>query len=55
MTPVQEVADNVFQLGTKHVNWFVVVEDGAITVVDSGLPRYWDQLTDLLRRLGRSV
>ena len=55
MSSAREVTDNVFQLGTRHINWFVVADNGALTVVDAGLPRYWPQLTDLLSQIGRSV
>ncbi len=52
---ITEVANGVFRLGSRHVNWYVVVDGGSITVVDTGLPRYWPQLTHLLSAIGRSL
>ena len=51
----QRVADGVHRLGTRWVNWYVV-EDGAdLTVVDAGLPQYWDQLPATLSDIGRRL
>lgn len=55
LSKINEVADSVFRLGSRHVNWYVVVDDQSVTVVDSGLPRQWTQLTDLLGAIGRSL
>lgn len=43
------------RLGDRLVNWWLVVEDGAATLVDAGLPRQYGQLTGLLAQLGMSV
>jgi glyoxylase-like metal-dependent hydrolase (beta-lactamase superfamily II) len=37
---MSEVAPGVFRLGTRIVNWYLVLEDGALTAVDAGLPGY---------------
>jgi len=55
MSLVDEVADRVYRLGTEHINWYAVVDSTSVTVVDTGLPRYWPQLEALLTSLGRSV
>jgi glyoxylase-like metal-dependent hydrolase (beta-lactamase superfamily II) len=47
-----EIAKGVFRLGTKWVNLYLVVEDGEATLVDSGYPRYWTEITDVLETLG---
>lgn len=47
-----EVAPGIHRLGSSWVNWFLVEEGGRFTVVDSGLPGYFDQLLDLIRSLG---
>ncbi len=52
---VTEVADGIYRLGTQHANWYIVVDDSGVTVVDTGLPRYWGQLCDLLSSIGRSL
>ena len=52
MRPVRrEVADGVFRLGDRLVNWWLVVEGGRGTLVDAGLPRQYGQLTQLLSAL----
>jgi glyoxylase-like metal-dependent hydrolase (beta-lactamase superfamily II) len=47
-----EVADGVFRLGTRWVNWFLVKEGGRLTVVDAGLPQYWNELGPALEATG---
>jgi glyoxylase-like metal-dependent hydrolase (beta-lactamase superfamily II) len=42
--PPQLVAEDVVQLGTDLVNWFLVGTNGAVVVVDTGLPGYVSDL-----------
>ena len=53
--PPVQVADGVHRLGTSLVNWYVVDDGGRLTVLDCGLPGYWDQLEPGLAALGRST
>lgn len=48
------VGDGVVRLGTDLVNWFLVDGDGAVVVVDAGLPPYRPQLEPGLALLGRT-
>jgi glyoxylase-like metal-dependent hydrolase (beta-lactamase superfamily II) len=48
------VADGVVRLGTELVNWYLVEDDGRVSVVDAGAPKYLSQLDAGLRLLGRS-
>jgi glyoxylase-like metal-dependent hydrolase (beta-lactamase superfamily II) len=50
-----EVAEGVHRVEDAYTNWYVVAEDGALTVVDTGHPRSWRSLQELLRRLGRTA
>jgi glyoxylase-like metal-dependent hydrolase (beta-lactamase superfamily II) len=50
-----EVAPGVHRLGTRWVNWYVVEDGARLTVVDAGLPQYWDQLTAALAAMGRRI
>lgn len=45
------VAPDVYRLGDRRVNWWLVVEAGAATVVDAGLPGQYHQLPALLAHL----
>lgn len=54
-TPPTRVADGVTRLGTSLVNWYLVEEEGRLTVVDAGLPAYRPQLDVALRTLGRRL
>jgi glyoxylase-like metal-dependent hydrolase (beta-lactamase superfamily II) len=54
-TEPTEIASGVWRLGTELVNWYLVEEDGRLTVVDAGAPKYRPQLDVALARLGRSV
>ena len=52
---VREIAPGIHRLGDRLVNWWLVVEDGAATLVDAGLPRQYEQLHPLLAALDLSV
>jgi glyoxylase-like metal-dependent hydrolase (beta-lactamase superfamily II) len=52
---VTEVAPRVHRLGTRLVNWYVVEDDGGLTVIDAGMPAHRPMLDQLLSRLGRSL
>src|SRR5207237_5889030 len=54
-TESTEIASGVWRLGTELVNWYLVEEDGRLTVVDAGAPKYRPQLDVALGRLGRSL
>jgi glyoxylase-like metal-dependent hydrolase (beta-lactamase superfamily II) len=47
------VADGVVRLGTELVNWYLVEDDGHVTIVDAGAPKYRPQLDRGLELLGR--
>ena len=49
------VGDGVYRLGDRLVNWWLVVEKRAATVVDAGLPGHYAQLLGLLDALGLPV
>ena len=52
---VTEVALGVHRLGAKYCNYYVVENEGRVTVVDAGLSGYWDQLEPALQHLGRGL
>jgi glyoxylase-like metal-dependent hydrolase (beta-lactamase superfamily II) len=54
-TDPTEVASGVWRLGTELVNWYLVDDDGRLTVVDTGAPKYRPQLDAALARLGRGL
>jgi glyoxylase-like metal-dependent hydrolase (beta-lactamase superfamily II) len=41
--------------GTEIVNWYLLEEAGAVTIVDAGCPGYRSQLEDALAHIGRSI
>jgi len=49
---VAEVAPGVFRLGTHVVNWYVVKDGDALTVVDAGLPGFAQTLRADMRAQG---
>ena len=51
----REVADGVFGLGTRWVNFHLVVDGRAAILVDAGYPRYTGQLDAALAALGRRL
>jgi glyoxylase-like metal-dependent hydrolase (beta-lactamase superfamily II) len=48
------VADGVHRIAESYTNWYLVEEDGRLTVVDAGVPSSWDSLHAALARLGRA-
>jgi glyoxylase-like metal-dependent hydrolase (beta-lactamase superfamily II) len=49
----QHVAEGIHQIEDAYTNWFLVEDDGAMTVVDTGFPRSWNSLHEALGELGR--
>jgi glyoxylase-like metal-dependent hydrolase (beta-lactamase superfamily II) len=49
------VADRVHRIEDAYTNWYLIEEDGQLTVVDAGVPRSWQSLHDALNQLGRSA
>jgi glyoxylase-like metal-dependent hydrolase (beta-lactamase superfamily II) len=47
------VADGVHRIEDAYTNWYLVEEDGRLTIVDAGVPRSWDSLLAALDSLGR--
>jgi glyoxylase-like metal-dependent hydrolase (beta-lactamase superfamily II) len=47
-----EVAEGVYRLGTKWVNFHLVAEEGEFTLVDAGYPGYWKYLVEAVGALG---
>ena len=52
---MSEIAPGVHRLGSDRVNFYLVVQDGRITVVDAGLSGYWEQIEPALRGIGRGL
>lgn len=50
----EEVAAGVFRFGDGHVNWFLVEQRGAFTVIDGGMPNHWTALQQWLGRHGHA-
>ena len=47
------VAEGVHRIADAYTNWYLLEEDGRLTVVDAGVPSSWDSLHDALGQLGR--
>jgi glyoxylase-like metal-dependent hydrolase (beta-lactamase superfamily II) len=50
-----EVAPGIQRFGNEMVNFYLVEADGGFTLVDAGLPGFYDQLEAFLRSRGRTV
>jgi glyoxylase-like metal-dependent hydrolase (beta-lactamase superfamily II) len=48
-------ADGVLRMGTPIFNWYLVIDDDGVTVVDAGAPAHRSQLEPGLAQLGRSL
>jgi glyoxylase-like metal-dependent hydrolase (beta-lactamase superfamily II) len=49
------VVDGVHRITDSYTNWYLVEEDGRLTVVDAGVPSSWDSLQAALARLQRTL
>jgi glyoxylase-like metal-dependent hydrolase (beta-lactamase superfamily II) len=52
---LETIAPGVHRIEDAHVNWYLVEDGDALTVVDTGLPRSWGSLESALRQLGRPL
>jgi glyoxylase-like metal-dependent hydrolase (beta-lactamase superfamily II) len=50
----QQVAEGVHRVTRGVVNWYVIVDQGKVTLVDAGTPGDWPLLLETLTSLGRS-
>lgn len=50
----RDVADGVHRIGEHFVNWYLIEENGHLTLVDAGLPASWGSLLDTLEVIGRT-
>jgi glyoxylase-like metal-dependent hydrolase (beta-lactamase superfamily II) len=49
----RDVAPGIHRVEDAYTNWYLVEDDGALTVVDAGLPASWKSLRAALGELGR--
>lgn len=49
---MEQIADNVFRLGTKGHNFYLLRDGEEITMIDAGCSREWSSLTRALDSLG---
>ena len=52
---MRSVADGVYRLGSRFVNLYLVEDGDSLTVIDTGLGGYFDQLVEALVGLRRSI
>lgn len=50
-----EIGPGIHRIGSTRVYVYLVEEAGEITVIDAGLPGYWDDLVAELESMGRSL
>src|SRR3954468_1750004 len=50
----RNAAPGIHRIEEAATNWYLVEQDGGLTVVDSGFPRSWGTLQSVLGELGRS-
>ena len=50
----RDVAEGIHRVEDAYTNWYLVEDEGGLTVVDAGVPASWDSLHKALRALGRS-
>jgi glyoxylase-like metal-dependent hydrolase (beta-lactamase superfamily II) len=48
------VAEGLHRIEDSYTNWYLIEEDGRLTVVDAGVPSSWSSLLKALKHLGRS-
>ena len=53
--PAVQVAPGVHRLGSSLVNFYLLEQDGRYTLVDAGLPSFFDQVPALMTALGHDI
>ncbi len=46
------VVEGVHRIEDAYTNWYLIEQDGRLTIVDAGVPTSWESLHDALGRLG---
>jgi glyoxylase-like metal-dependent hydrolase (beta-lactamase superfamily II) len=49
----RDVAPGIHRVEDAYTNWYIVEEDGGLTIVDCGVPTSWGTFQDALAALGR--
>jgi len=49
----KDVAEGIHRVEDAYTNWYLVEDEGGLTVVDAGVPTSWDSLHEALAALGR--
>jgi len=49
------VADGVHRIEDAYTNWYLLEDDGRLTVVDTGVPTSWESLHEALGTLSRTL
>jgi glyoxylase-like metal-dependent hydrolase (beta-lactamase superfamily II) len=47
-----DVVAGVHRIEDAYTNWYIIEQDGRLTIVDAGVPTSWQSLQDALKRLG---
>jgi glyoxylase-like metal-dependent hydrolase (beta-lactamase superfamily II) len=50
-----EVTRGIRRIGISMINSYLIEESGAVTIVDAGVPGYWNDLPTELAAMGRSL
>jgi glyoxylase-like metal-dependent hydrolase (beta-lactamase superfamily II) len=50
-----EITKGLHRIGSDIVNSYLVVDGGGVTIIDAGLPRFWNLLNRELARLGLTI
>jgi glyoxylase-like metal-dependent hydrolase (beta-lactamase superfamily II) len=50
-----DAAPGIHRVEDAYTNWYLLEEDGRLTIVDAGVPRSWQSLQEALPRLGRRL
>jgi glyoxylase-like metal-dependent hydrolase (beta-lactamase superfamily II) len=51
----RDAAPGIHRVEDVATNWYLVEDDGAVTVVDAGVPKSWRSLQDAMAELGRPL
>ena len=48
------VVEGVHRIEDAYTNWYLIEDDGRLTIVDTGMPTSWNSLLSALQSLGRT-
>jgi glyoxylase-like metal-dependent hydrolase (beta-lactamase superfamily II) len=51
----RDVAPGIHRIEDAHTNWYLIEDEGRVTIVDAGVPRSWESFVSAMGELGHPM